>query len=99
MLENRKPGEPRVNICSLCSKHQNQIERLVAGPGNVSICNECVDLCREIIEEEWAAGHPAEAVGIETNPSLVCGSCGTLCPGTDHYCFNCGQKLPLETGR
>ena len=37
--------------CSFCSKSQNQVKKLIAGPG-VYVCNECVDLCNEIIDEE-----------------------------------------------
>src|SRR6266849_6567504 len=38
--------------CSFCSKNQDQVKKLIAGPGAVYICDECVELCREIIEEE-----------------------------------------------
>jgi len=38
--------------CSFCGKPQEQVRRLIAGP-NVYICNECVELCQEIIEEEF----------------------------------------------
>lgn len=38
--------------CSFCGKPQDQVKRLIAGP-NVYICNECIDLCQEIIEEEF----------------------------------------------
>jgi ATP-dependent Clp protease ATP-binding subunit ClpX len=38
--------------CSFCGKTQDQVKRLVAGP-NVYICNECIQLCNEIIEEEF----------------------------------------------
>jgi ATP-dependent Clp protease ATP-binding subunit ClpX len=37
--------------CSFCGKHQRQVNKLIAGPG-VYICNECVDLCNEIIAHE-----------------------------------------------
>lgn len=37
--------------CSFCGKSQNQVKKLIAGPG-VYVCNECVDLCNEIIDEE-----------------------------------------------
>ncbi len=37
--------------CSFCGKTQNQVKRLIAGP-NVYICNECIDLCQDILEEE-----------------------------------------------
>src|SRR5688572_8189695 len=42
--------------CSFCGKSQDQVRRLIAGPGAVYICDECVDLCREIIDEENASG-------------------------------------------
>jgi len=40
------------NRCSFCGKRQDQVERLIAGPRGMFICNECVNLCREIIEEK-----------------------------------------------
>jgi ATP-dependent Clp protease ATP-binding subunit ClpX len=39
--------------CSFCGKSQKQVKKLIAGPG-VYICDECIDLCNEIIEEEFA---------------------------------------------
>ena len=49
-------GTPRVQYrCSFCGKSQEQVHRLIAGPGGVYICDECIDLCREIIEEEQAS--------------------------------------------
>lgn len=50
MFENTEEGGP-VN-CSFCGKSQDQVMKIVAGPG-VYICNECVDLCKEIIDEEF----------------------------------------------
>ncbi|MQA04309.1 MAG: ATP-dependent Clp protease ATP-binding subunit ClpX [Streptosporangiales bacterium] len=44
--------------CSFCGKSQKQVRKLIAGPG-VYICDECIDLCNEIIEEELA--EPAES--------------------------------------
>ena len=46
--------------CSFCGKNQDQVKRLIAGPGAVYICDECVDLCQEIINEESQSG---KAVG------------------------------------
>ena len=37
--------------CSFCGKAQDEVKKLIAGP-SVYICNECVDLCNDIIEEE-----------------------------------------------
>ncbi len=45
-------GEDKGQLkCSFCGKYQDQVKRLVAGPG-VYICDECIELCNEIIEEE-----------------------------------------------
>src|SRR3981081_4028220 len=57
----RKGGEPVAKFgdggellkCSFCGKSQKQVKKLIAGPG-VYICDECIDLCNEIIEEELA---------------------------------------------
>ncbi|MDP2663707.1 MAG: ATP-dependent Clp protease ATP-binding subunit ClpX [Dehalococcoidia bacterium] len=50
------PRSPRVQYhCSFCGKSQDEVRRLVAGPGGVYICDECVELCREIIDEEAPA--------------------------------------------
>ncbi len=42
--------------CSFCGKSQKQVKKLIAGPG-VYICDECIDLCNEIIEEELTDGN------------------------------------------
>lgn len=42
--------------CSFCGKTQEQTRRLIAGPGGVYICDECVELCTEIIVEENGPG-------------------------------------------
>ena len=39
--------------CSFCGKNENQVRRLIAGPAGVFICDECVELCSEIIYEEY----------------------------------------------
>ena len=51
-------------LCSFCGKSQRQVKKLIAGPG-VYICDECIDLCNEIIDEELAA--PA-ALDLESLP-------------------------------
>jgi ATP-dependent Clp protease ATP-binding subunit ClpX len=50
--------QPQV-LCSFCGKTQAQIDKLIAGPG-VFICNECVDLCVDILEEERGTEHSLE---------------------------------------
>ncbi len=50
--------------CSFCGKSQKQVKKLIAGPG-VYICDECIDLCNEIIEEELAE---TSELGLEELP-------------------------------
>ncbi|HEU5223650.1 MAG TPA: ATP-dependent Clp protease ATP-binding subunit ClpX [Candidatus Lumbricidophila sp.] len=50
--------------CSFCGKSQKQVQQLIAGPG-VYICDECVDLCNEIIEERMAEAGATESVDVE----------------------------------
>lgn len=46
-----KYGEPKVR-CSFCNKSEDQVRKLIAGPNGVYICDECIEICSEIIEEE-----------------------------------------------
>ena len=57
---------PKVYRCSFCGKTQREVERLIAGPGAVYICNECVDPCKEIMEEAAVKAHSITQV-IETD--------------------------------
>lgn len=50
--------------CSFCGKSQKQVRKLIAGPG-VYICDECIELCNEIIEEELGAAAAKEVEDIE----------------------------------
>ena len=57
--------------CSFCGKSQKQVRKLIAGPG-VYICDECIELCNEIIEEELSAGiKPAAASDGLPNPREI----------------------------
>jgi len=47
-------------VCSFCRRSQHEVDRLIAGPDGVYICNDCVNLCREILDAELA--QPKEAV-------------------------------------
>ncbi len=51
--------------CSFCGKTQDQVKKIVAGPG-VYICNECIDLCKEIIDEELNEATPLDLDNIPT---------------------------------
>ncbi|MGB0388986.1 MAG: ATP-dependent Clp protease ATP-binding subunit ClpX [Ardenticatenaceae bacterium] len=41
-----------IEFCSFCNREQNEVNRLIAGPNSVHICDECVTLCEEILEDE-----------------------------------------------
>ena len=49
-------------VCSFCGKNQDQVRKLIQGPA-VFICDECVDLCNDIIEKEVSSGGQAEDSG------------------------------------
>ena len=46
--------------CSFCGKTQDQVRKLIAGPNGIYICDECVDICADIIEEEYEETEPAQ---------------------------------------
>ena len=49
--DNTENGDDKLLYCSFCGKNQNEVRKLIAGP-SVYICNECIDLCNDIIKEE-----------------------------------------------
>ena len=55
----KKEGTNKSIKCSFCGKAQESVRRIVAGPG-VYICDECVDICKSIIEEEYFDGSEEE---------------------------------------
>ncbi|OWP35273.1 ATP-dependent protease ATP-binding subunit ClpX [Limosilactobacillus fermentum] len=57
--------------CSFCGKSQSEVQKIVAGPG-VFICNECVALCQEIIDQELAEDHTeAETFTVPTPQEIL----------------------------
>ena len=46
--------------CSFCGKTQDQVRKLIAGPNGIYICDECVDICADIIEEEYDEEQPTQ---------------------------------------
>lgn len=48
--------------CSFCGKSQGQVRKLIAGTNNTFICDECIELCNEILDEEFANGRMDEEV-------------------------------------
>ncbi len=68
--------------CSFCGKSQKQVKKLIAGPG-VYICDECIDLCNEIIEEELAETSDVD-FGDLPRPAEIHEFLNTYIIGQDH---------------
>ena len=61
MASDKKPGD-KLLYCSFCGKSQHEVRKLIAGP-TVFICDECVELCNDIIREEIKGGIAARKDG------------------------------------
>ncbi|HSO09677.1 MAG TPA: ATP-dependent Clp protease ATP-binding subunit ClpX [Desulfoprunum sp.] len=59
-MADNKINEPECS-CSFCGKHQSEVQKLIAGP-NVYICDECIELCNDIVREEGGEHGQAEEV-------------------------------------
>lgn len=70
MFEDTSGADGGTIHCSFCGKSQDEVAKIVAGPG-VYICNECVDLCKRIIDEELAQDHPVEDLKVPTPEEIV----------------------------
>jgi ATP-dependent Clp protease ATP-binding subunit ClpX len=66
-MASTRGGKPQYH-CSFCGKSQDDVLRLIAGPNQVYICDECVELCREIIDEEAQSNTRPEPVVTHTVP-------------------------------
>ena len=70
-MSNNRSDEPNKPVkCSFCGKYQEQVRRIIAGPG-VFICDECVELCREIIDEDFVEDTAADLNDIPKPAEIV----------------------------
>src|SRR5512147_2700374 len=51
-MEKKSDNDKTVHHCSFCGKSQDEVRKLIAGP-TVFICDECIELCNDIVAEEW----------------------------------------------
>ena len=65
MAEKKGSSSEKTLYCSFCGKSQHEVKKLIAGP-SVFICDECIDLCNEVIRDELPAGE----AGRETKTDL-----------------------------
>ncbi len=57
--------------CSFCGKTQDQVNKLIAGPNGAYICDECIEICNEIIEEEMIRGVSSDREGVDLDINLL----------------------------
>ncbi|MGI9558864.1 MAG: ATP-dependent Clp protease ATP-binding subunit ClpX [Thermodesulfobacteriota bacterium] len=69
----RRGGKDSGQLCSFCSKGKSDVSKLIAGPNDVYICDECIDLCNEIIDEERAKER-AKEVSVKRGEQPAAGS-------------------------
>ena len=67
MAEKKGSSSEKVLYCSFCGKSQHEVKKLIAGP-SVFICDECIELCNDIIRDEV----PAEATIAQGARSPTC---------------------------
>ena len=70
MTDDRKSRNEKLLFCSFCGKSQHEVTKLIAGP-SVYICNECVDLCINILKDEKVKTFPEGEEKKLFNPSKI----------------------------
>ena len=67
MAKSKRENEE--DSCSFCGRLSSQVERLIAGPPGVNICNECVDVCGTLLKQQQE-GKPAKGAVAKSAPRL-----------------------------
>jgi len=82
---NEREERQRHTRCSFCGKGQDQVRKLVAGPG-VYICDQCIDLCQEVLEEDTrtTSSNKRGKAGLIPNPQTICAQLDQYVVGQDH---------------
>ncbi len=108
------PDETRKVACSFCGRNQDEVRKIIAGPKPVCICDECIDLCNDIIAEETLPpeddGKTPPPVSITLGDSFVRevvshyanskveAEYTSGADGIDWVCEGCGWRLRLKRG-
>ena len=61
-MADKKNTPEKLLYCSFCGKSQHEVKKLIAGP-SVFICDECIDLCNDIVRDDLAVDEPGKAIG------------------------------------
>ena len=67
---NKTLSEKKQYFCSFCGKSQNEVDKIIAGP-DVYICNECIDLCKSIIDEEMKQSFDEDIINVLIPAEIV----------------------------
>src|SRR3979411_915213 len=80
---NEREDRRRYTRCSFCGKGQDQVRKLVAGPG-VFLCDQGIDLCQEVLEDDnRSAGTKKQKTGFIPNPKTICAALDQYVIGQD----------------
>ena len=90
MADKKGSSSEKVLYCSFCGKSQHEVKKLIAGP-SVFICDECIELCNDIIRDEV----PAEGAGVEARRSPTCRCPSEIKASLDQYVI--GQEAAKRT--
>jgi len=75
----------KLTFCSFCGKSQNEIRKMIAGPGGVYICDSCVNVCKTVIDREVKTTLPQDSIPIKLlKPSQICSELNQYVIGQDH---------------
>jgi len=75
----------KLTFCSFCGKSQNEVRKMIAGPGGVYICDSCVSVCKNVIDREVKAAQPQEAAPFKLlRPNQICAELDQHVIGQDH---------------
>ncbi len=81
---NEREDRRRHTRCSFCGKGQEAVRKLVAGPG-VYICDQCIDLCQEVLEEDTRSTSAKRSKGgLIPNPQTICAALDQYVIGQEH---------------
>ena len=83
-MTDKKAGGEKLLYCSFCGKSQHEVRKLIAGP-SVFICDECIELCNDIIRDEVSEATDADG----TRSSLP--TPREICAILDQYVIGQGQ--------
>jgi len=75
----------KLTFCSFCGKSQNEVLKMIAGPGGVYICDPCVNICKTVIDREVKASEPKEDAPFKLlKPNQICAELDQHVIGQEH---------------